>query len=110
MASPSELFFKFIGQIQRYRRKIDPVIDGVERVRLLLDRLEQAEQAGSKIGQARLVLDAVDDSLNEIKADLGTSRASVSELAQMTGSLSPEEIKQLTEILSKRESERQNLE
>ena len=110
MTNPSELFFKLIGQIQRYRRKIDPVLDGVECVRLLLDRLEEAEQEKSKIGQARLILDAVDDSLNQIKADLETSRPSVPELAQMTESLSPEEIEQLTEILSKRGSERQNAE
>jgi hypothetical protein len=102
MASPSEFFFKLVGQLQQYRRKIDPVLDGVERARLLLDRLEQAEQAGSKIGQARLVLDAVDDTLNQIKRELETPRPSVSQLAQIAGSLSPEETEQLIEILSKK--------
>ena len=106
MASPSELFFKLVQQLQQYRRKIDPVLDGVERARLLLDRLEQAEQAESKIGQARLILDAVDDSLGQIKRKLEMPRPSISQLAQMAGSLSPEEIEQLVEILSKRGSER----
>ena len=106
MASPSELFFKLVQQIQQYRRKIDPALDAVERARLLLDRLEQAEQAESKIGQARLILDAVDDSLGQIKRNLEMPRPSVSQLAQMAGSLSPEEIEQLVEMLSKRGSER----
>ena len=110
MASPSELFFKLVEQLQQYRRKIEPVLDAVERTRLLLDRLEQAGQAESKIRQARLILDAVDNSLKEqpgqIRRELGTSRAGVSQLARMAQSLSPKEIEQLREILSKRGSER----
>ena len=109
MASPSELFFKLVEQLQQYRWKIEPVLDAVERTRLLLDRVEQAGQAESKIKQARLILDAVDDSLKEqpdqIRRELETSRAGVSQLAQMAESLSPEEIEQLTKILSKRGSE-----
>ena len=106
MTSPSELFFKLVGQLQQYRRKIDPVLDGVERTRLLLDSLKQAEQAESKIGQARLILDAVDDCLNEIKRESEMSRPSVSQLAQIAESLSPAETEQLIEMLSKRGSER----
>ena len=63
MANPSEFFFKSVRQIQQYRRKIEPVLHVVERAGLLLDRLEQAEQAESKITQVRLILDAIDDSL-----------------------------------------------
>jgi hypothetical protein len=63
MANPSEFFFKSVRQIQQYRRKIEPVLDVMERAGLLLDRLEQAEQEESKITQARLILDAIDDSL-----------------------------------------------
>lgn len=63
MANPSEFFFKLVRQIQQYRRKIEPALDVMERARLLLDRLEQAEQAQSKITQVRLILDAIDDSL-----------------------------------------------
>ncbi len=63
MADPSEFFFKLVAQIQQYRRKIEPVLDVMERAGLLLDRLEQAGQAESKITQARLILDAIDDSL-----------------------------------------------
>lgn len=63
MANPSEFFFRSVRQIQKYRRKIEPVLDVMERAGLLLDRLEQAEQAESKITQARLILDAIDDSL-----------------------------------------------
>jgi hypothetical protein len=63
MANPSDLFFNLVRQIQQCRRKIEPVLDVVERAGLLLDRLEQAEQAESKITQVRLILDAVDDSL-----------------------------------------------
>jgi hypothetical protein len=63
MANPSEFFFKLVRQIQQYRRKIEPALDVMERARLLLDRLEQAEQAESKITQVRLILDAIDDSL-----------------------------------------------
>ena len=40
-----------------------PVLDVAERASLLLDRLEQVEHVESKISQARLVLDAVDDFL-----------------------------------------------
>ena len=63
MATPSDSFFKLVRQIQQYRQKIKPALDVVERAGLLLDRLEQAEQAESKITRARLVLDAIDDSL-----------------------------------------------
>jgi len=63
MANPSELFFKLVGQLQQCRRKIEPVLDVVERAGLLLDRLEQAERVESKITRARLILDAMDDSL-----------------------------------------------
>ena len=63
MTNPSEFFFKLVRQIQQCRRKIEPVLDVVERAGLLLDRLEQAEQEESKITQARLILDAIDDSL-----------------------------------------------
>ena len=63
MANPSEFFFKLVRQIQQCRRKIEPVLDVMERAGLLLDRLEQAEQEESKITQARLILDAIDDSL-----------------------------------------------
>lgn len=65
MANPSELFFKLVGQLQQYRRRIEPVLDVVERAGLLLDRLEQAERVESKITRARLILDAVDDSLKD---------------------------------------------
>jgi hypothetical protein len=63
MAKSSEFFFDLVRQIQQYRRKIEPVLDVMERVGLLLDRLEQAEQEESKVTQARLILDAIDDSL-----------------------------------------------
>ena len=105
MTNPSELFFKLVEQLQQYRRKIEPVLNAVERSKLLLDRLEQAEQAEPRIRQARLILDAVDDSLNQIKREMETSRPSISQLSQMAESLSPEEIEQLIEILSKRGSE-----
>jgi hypothetical protein len=65
MANPSEFLFKLVGQLQQCRRKIEPVLDVVERAGLLLDRLEQAEQVESKITRARLILDAVDDSLKD---------------------------------------------
>jgi hypothetical protein len=65
MANPSELFSKLVGQLQQCRRKIDPVLDIVERVGLVLDRLEQTEQVESKITRARLILDAIDDSLKD---------------------------------------------
>ena len=100
MAGPSEIFFKLVHQLQQYRRKIDPVLDGVERARLLLDRLEQIEQTGPKIRQARLMLDAVDDALNGINRKLEMPRLSVSQLAQIAGSLPPEEVKRLIEVLS----------
>ncbi len=64
MANPSESFFKLVRQIQLCRQKIKPALDVVERAGLLLDRLEQAEQAESKITRARLILDAIDDSLS----------------------------------------------
>jgi len=73
VAKPSEFFFKSVRQIQQYRRKIEPVLDVMERARLLLDRLEQAEQAESKITQARLILDAIDDSL-KAQPNHGTMR------------------------------------
>jgi len=63
MANPSEPFFKLVVQLQQYRQKIKPVLDVVKRTGLLLDRLEQAEQVESKITRARLILDAIDDSL-----------------------------------------------
>jgi hypothetical protein len=63
MANPSEFFFRSVRQIQQYRRKIEPVLEVIGRAGLLLDRLEQAEQAESKITQVRLILDAIDDSL-----------------------------------------------
>jgi len=65
MDNPSEFFFRLVGQIQQCRRKIDPVLDVVERAGSLLDRLEQAGQVESKITRARLILDAVDDSLKD---------------------------------------------
>lgn len=64
MANPSESFFRLVRQIQLCRQKIKPALDVVERAGLLLDRLEQAEQAESKITRARLILDAIDDSLS----------------------------------------------
>ena len=63
MANPSEPFFKLVVQLQQYRQKIKPVLDVVKRTGLLLDRLEQAEQVESKITRARLILDAIEDSL-----------------------------------------------
>jgi hypothetical protein len=63
MTNPSDIFFRLVGQIQQCRRKIEPAIDVLERAGLLLDRLEQAEQEESKLTQARLILDAIDDSL-----------------------------------------------
>ena len=63
MANPSEFFFKSIRKIQQYRRKIEPLLDIMEKGGLLLDRLEQAEHEESKITQVRLILDAIDDSL-----------------------------------------------
>jgi hypothetical protein len=61
MINPSDLFFKLVGQLQQCRRKIEPVLDVVERAGLLLDRLEQADQVESKITRVRLILDAIDD-------------------------------------------------
>lgn len=65
MANLSEFLFKLVGQLQQCRQKIEPVLDVAERAGLLLDRLEQAEQAESKITRARLILDAIDDSLKD---------------------------------------------
>ena len=110
MTNPSELFFKLVEQLQQYRRKIEPVLSAVERGKLLLDKLEQAKQAESKIRQARLIMDAVDDSLDQIKRELETFGPSVSQLSQMAESLSSEEIEQLIEIFSKRGSEWRNRE
>ena len=73
MANPSELFFKLVGQLQQYRRKIEPVLDIVERAGLLLDRLEQAERVEPKITRARLILDAIDDSL-KVQSNHGTKK------------------------------------
>ncbi|HID55129.1 TPA: hypothetical protein EYP37_01270 [Candidatus Poribacteria bacterium] len=58
--------FNLIKRIQTYIHKIEPVLDFVNQTKLLLDRLEQVEHVESRMGQVRLIVDAVDDFLKEM--------------------------------------------
>ncbi|MCD6506629.1 hypothetical protein J7M22_08400 [Candidatus Poribacteria bacterium] len=100
-----DLLINLIKRIQNYVHRIEPVLDIVDQARLLLDRLEQVERVESRMGQVRLIVDAVDDFLKEIPRIRGERRSSesnLSQLARMAESLSPEEIERLMEILSRK--------
>ena len=101
-----DLLFNLIKRIQTYVHKIEPVLDIVDQARLLLDRLEQVEHVESRMGQVRLIVDAVDDFLREIPRIKGGEQQSpgsnLSQLVRMAESLSPEEIEQLIEMLSRK--------
>ena len=100
-----DLLINLIKRIQNYVHRIEPVLDIVDQTRLLLDRLEQVEHVESRMGQVRLIVDAVDDFLKEIPRIRGERRSpesNLSQLARMAESLSPEEIEQLMEILSRK--------
>jgi len=100
-----DLLFNLIKRIQTYVHKIEPVLDIVDQARLLLNRLEQVEHVESRMGQVRLIVDAVDDFLKEIpriKGELRSPGSNLSQLARMAESLSPEEIEQLIEMLSRK--------
>ena len=104
MTDPCELFFKLVEQLQYCKRKIEPVLDGVGRAAVLLDRLEQAGKTESKLGQMRMVVDAVDDCLKGQTGGTKPSRPDISQLTRALESLSPEESDQLMEWLARRKS------
>ena len=105
MDKSTELIVRAAKHLQEHRRKIEPIIDAIERSGPLLDKLEQIKQVDSKIGQLRIALDAIDNFLkkqydvNRLINRLESMKLKANQIAPIADLLNDEELSLLIEQL-----------